>query len=412
MKIKIGIVGTNKISHDFCEAAIQNQQVELFAVYSRAKETGERFARAHAIPHVFTEYTEFLNSDIDAVYIASPNYIHCEQAIQAMKEKKHVLCEKVMALNEEEAEKMILCAKENKVILLEAMRSDFDPAFDMVKEQLPKIGTIRRVDFEYCQYSSRYDNFLDGIVENAFNPEMYNSAVRDIGVYCIHAIIRMFGMPERVESCSTLLSNGFEGSGVVLMKYPEFLAQAVYSKITASVNPSVIQGEKGSILLNHIGRPTEMEIRIRRSARDGLKDGNCEKIPYEPVPNNMIYEIQKFCQLINEQNIDHPYLEISLNTIRVIDQVMRRVVKEKAESILSTLGIPASSAINMFYKQIILQRGLPFEVKLPSARPVDVSRLSEAEFNEELEKGYADMQAGRTKNAKKAFADIRKDYGL
>ena len=86
--------------------------------------------------------------------------------------------------------------------------------------------------------------------------------------------------------------------------------------------------------------------------------------------------------------------------------------KEKAESILSTLGIPASSAINMFYKQIILQRGLPFEVKIPSARPVDISTLSEVEFNEELEKGYADMQAGRTKNAKKAFADIRKDYGL
>ena len=52
------------------------------------------------------------------------------------------------------------------------------------------------------------------------------------------------------------------------------------------------------------------------------------------------------------------------------------------------------------------------EVKIPSARPVDISTLSEAEFNEELEKGYADMQDGRTKNAKKAFADIRKDYGL
>ncbi len=66
----------------------------------------------------------------------------------------------------------------------------------------------------------------------------------------------------------------------------------------------------------------------------------------------------------------------------------------------------------IYSKQIILQRGLPFEVKIPSARPVDISTLSEVEFNEELEKGYADMQAGRTKNAKKAFADIRKDYGL
>ena len=87
-------------------------------------------------------------------------------------------------------------------------------------------------------------------------------------------------------------------------------------------------------------------------------------------------------------------------------------VKEKAENILATLGIPASNAINMFYKQIILQRGLPFEVNIPSARPADISALSEVELNEELEMGYADMQAGRTKNARKAFSDIRKDYGL
>ena len=87
-------------------------------------------------------------------------------------------------------------------------------------------------------------------------------------------------------------------------------------------------------------------------------------------------------------------------------------VKEKAESILAALGIPASNAINIFYKQIILQRGLPFEVKMPPAKPVNINTLSETEFNEELEKGYTDMQAGRTKNAKEAFADIRKDYKL
>ena len=76
-------------------------------------------------------------------------------------------------------------------------------------------------------------------------------------------------------------------------------------------------------------------------------------------------------------------------------------VKEQAEGILAALGIPASNAINMFYKQIILQRGLPFEVKMPSARPVDVSALSEA-----------DMQDGHTRSAKSVFADIRKDYNL
>ena len=87
-------------------------------------------------------------------------------------------------------------------------------------------------------------------------------------------------------------------------------------------------------------------------------------------------------------------------------------MKEQAESILTALGIPASNAINMFYKQIILQRGLPFEVKMPAVRPLDTSVLTDAQMDAELEKGYADMQTGRTKSVKSAFADIRKDYGL
>lgn len=87
-------------------------------------------------------------------------------------------------------------------------------------------------------------------------------------------------------------------------------------------------------------------------------------------------------------------------------------VKEQAESILSTLGITASNAINMFYKQIILQRGLPFDVKIPSSRPVDMSALSEAELNAELEKGYADIKTGRTRAASEVFVDIRKDYNI
>ena len=74
-------------------------------------------------------------------------------------------------------------------------------------------------------------------------------------------------------------------------------------------------------------------------------------------------------------------------------------VKEQAESILSALGIPASNAINMFYKQIIMCRGLPCDVKIPTARPVDMGVLSEDQLNVELEKGYADMKAKRTKDA-------------
>ena len=87
-------------------------------------------------------------------------------------------------------------------------------------------------------------------------------------------------------------------------------------------------------------------------------------------------------------------------------------VKEQAERILNALGIPASNAINMFYKQIILNRGLPFELRIPTAAPIDISSVSAEALDAELEKGYADMAAGRTKPAAQAFADIRKDYNI
>lgn len=87
-------------------------------------------------------------------------------------------------------------------------------------------------------------------------------------------------------------------------------------------------------------------------------------------------------------------------------------VKEEAERILSTLGIPASNAINIFYKQIILQKGLPFDVKIPSSAPENMSSLSDSQMNAALEKGYADMKEGRTLSAAQVFAEIRKDYNL
>ena len=87
-------------------------------------------------------------------------------------------------------------------------------------------------------------------------------------------------------------------------------------------------------------------------------------------------------------------------------------VKEQAEQILDALGIPASNAINMFYKQIILHRGLPFEVKIPENIPLDMAKMTSREIDLELEKGYDDMLNKKTRPAENVFSDIRKDYNL
>ena len=324
MKLKIGMIGTNFISDKFALAALQVPEAELYAVCSRRQETGTAFAEKYNIPNVFTDYQEFLNSDLDAVYIATPNALHCEQTLQALEHKKHVLCEKIMAVNEQEVRSMIDCAKKNHVVLLEAMRPDFDPAFSLIEEQLPKIGQLRRVVFEYCQYSSRYDNFRNGEILNAFNPALGNAAVMDIGVYCIHSLVRFLGMPDSIQSSSVKLSNGFEGAGTVLMKYADFTAEAVYSKISVSVTPSIFQGEDGSILIDHIGTPNHMELRLRRGCRDALDGGIIQPIDYTPLENNMVFEIREFLRLIEEKEINNKYLQYSLDTIRVIDEVRRQ----------------------------------------------------------------------------------------
>lgn len=81
-------------------------------------------------------------------------------------------------------------------------------------------------------------------------------------------------------------------------------------------------------------------------------------------------------------------------------------VKKEAEAILSSLGISSSSAISMFYKQIVLHNGLPFDVRLPSSKIVNADKLTEEQFDEELEKGFADVQAGKTKDVAEVFQEI------
>ena len=114
-----------------------------------------------------------------------------------------------------------------------------------------------------------------------------------------------------------------------------------------------------------------------------------------------------------EKRVYYPYLKGVFDMATRTANIYARIepdVKEQAESILATLGIPASNAINIFYKQIILNRGLPFDVKIPTNTPINIDELTVEELNAELEKGYADMVEGRTVSAKQAFADIRKDY--
>lgn len=324
--IRIGVIGTNFVSDWLCEAADALDCVEITAVYSRAQETGDAFAEKHHIPHVFTDYDTFLSSDvIDAVYIASPNFAHAAQAVRALNAGKHVLCEKVIATNSRELSEMIAAAKANRCVLLEAMRPSFDPCMALVKEQFPKLGKLRRVVLDFNQYSSRYDKFKAGDIQNAFNPAFSNAAIMDIGVYIVHIAAKLFGRPRRILSMSTLLHNGFEGSGHVLLDYGDMKAELSYSKITESVTPNLFVGEDATLAVGKITMPTDMRIIYHKGSPNLGNAGKWEEeIPFTTVDNNMIYELTEFARLCREGLVENEYLENSVIEMEIIDEVRRQ----------------------------------------------------------------------------------------
>lgn len=86
--------------------------------------------------------------------------------------------------------------------------------------------------------------------------------------------------------------------------------------------------------------------------------------------------------------------------------------KRQAEAILSQLGIPMSNAIGMFLKQVVLCRGIPFEMTLPSSAPLAVESLTTEQLDRELEKGMEDIQAGHVRSADAVEAEMRRLYGV
>jgi len=317
MKIDFGVIGTNVITERFLEAGKDAEGFCLRGVYSRSREKAVDFARKHGADLAFDSLEDMDScKEIDAVYVASPNSLHASQSIQMLKGGKHVLCEKPIASNQREFEEMKKVALEKRRILLEAMRSVYSPGFQAIRENLHKLGKIRRVSFQYCQYSRRYDNFKKGIIENAFNPALSNGALMDIGVYCVHPLVSLFGKPEKVISSSLKLSNGIDGAGTILTEYPDFQGELLYSKITDSRVPSQIQGEEGSLVIREIPDPQEVVLYYR--------DGRTETLEIPRTENNMVYEIREFLRLIREKRYSHEYLENSQMEIELMDEVRRQ----------------------------------------------------------------------------------------
>ena len=268
--MKYGSIGTSWICQAFLSAAAKQKGLEYTAAYSRSKETGTAFAMKNGAKTVFTDLNEMAKSDlIDAVYIASPNRFHYEQSKLFLLNGKHVLCEKPMTTTKEQEAELISLAERNGLVYTEAIMSIHTPAFKTLRQAVREIGTIRTVNFVFCQLSSKYPAFLEGKNPNIFNPELHTGCLMDIGVYNVYLAAALFGKPDRIISDAVFLPSGADASGTALLKYGDMTVNLIYSKVGQSYAPSEIIGDRGTISIASVSQLTGIEL-IKKDNRSIL----------------------------------------------------------------------------------------------------------------------------------------------
>lgn len=318
--IRFAVIGTSWITEEFIKCAQLTGKFILAGVYSRNLERAKEFAGKYSAPHVFTDVTKMAESSlIDAVYIASPNSCHAQQAILLMNHQKHILCEKPIASNLRELSAMIEASKENKVLLMEALKTTFLPNFQSIKENLQRIGTVRRVFSNKCQYSSRYDAFKAGKTPNTFDPQFSNGSLMDIGIYCIYPIVALFGKPNQIKASAVMLSSGVDGQGSLCLSYDDMDAIVMHSKIGNSFSPSEIQGENGNIIIDKISTIEQVEFIDKK--------GNREDISREQLDESMYYEVKEFIELIETKQVESAINshQLSVTVMEILEKARQQI---------------------------------------------------------------------------------------
>lgn len=287
--LKLGIIGTGQISHEFIKAAKLSGHYELQAVYSRSLATAQTFAQDYQNVELFCDLTDFLNSALDVVYIASPNSLHFEQAKQVILAGKHAIIEKPAVSLPEEWKELVALSKQEEVCIFEAARNYHEEAFAIIQDFL-KDKTVWGAHFTYAKYSSKMQALLSGKEPNVFSAKFSGGALMDLGIYPVYAAIRLFGSPQSARYSAYQLPNSVDLNGVGSLVYPDFQVGIQAGKNINSNLPAEIYTDQGTLTLDGI------EF-ISSAIFHGL-DGQETILPIQQASHTMQEEAQAFATVL------------------------------------------------------------------------------------------------------------------
>jgi predicted dehydrogenase len=314
--LRFGILGAARIAPDALIKAAQNvPDAEVVAVAARDPKRAREFAAANGVPRVLATYQDLVNDPkLDVIYNPLPNSLHCEWTIAALRAGKHVLCEKPLASNALEAERMAKAADESGKILGEAFHYRYHPLADRIRALMTDgtLGRLIHVEGRFTvpipETNIRFDWSLAG------------GATMDLGCYPLHMIRYFSGMTPRVIRAAA--ETGPTNIDIAMDVDLELAAGVSAKMICAMKKDSTImasfsaRGERGDLRVIN-------PIAPQRGHQLTLKTASGEKTETVPGDTTFTHQLRAFVKAVRgEAKFPTDGVEGIIN-MRVIDDVYR-----------------------------------------------------------------------------------------
>lgn len=311
--IKWGIVGLGKIARSFAQDLQLSENADITAVASSNEERAIQFANEFNVKTYYSSYEKLFNdSNVDVVYVATIHTSHAELSIMAMNHKKHVLCEKPLALNYIDAKKMINASIENKVFFMEGLWSRFNPSIKKVLELIHagEIGELCFINADFSFYA------LDRNVNSrVLNIELGGGSLLDIGIYPIFLAYLLLGKPIGIKASSQFFHNDAEVQTSMIFDYDKAQALLHSSFTHNSIMIAKIEGSLGQI---HVGPRWHQAERFTL-----IKNGKETEFNLPTIGKGFTPEIREVHHCIKNKQLESKLWshQNSLELIKLIDKV-------------------------------------------------------------------------------------------
>lgn len=318
--INWGIIGLGNIANKFVQDLLNIKGAQLYAVASRSQEKADAFASKHSAIKAYNSYEALVNdSNIDAVYIATPHILHKENTLLCLEHGIAVLCEKPFAMNAEEVDTMISKAKEKKVLLMEALWTYFLPHYQYVLQELRNktYGHVLKLEADFGFYREFNDS------SRVFDKSLGGGSLLDIGIYPIFAALSTLGIPKDIKTNATFFENGADSSCNMVFNYDNDITAHLKSSLLEDMpKEAIFYCEKGTIKINS-GFFMPTTVTIISNNKEETIDFNYKTIGYN-------YEILHFNNLLREGKTESNVMtfEFSKQLIKLLDDVRTSIKLE------------------------------------------------------------------------------------